>query len=331
MGKRKRRHDAFGRMYSVSPAQTELFHLRLLVLKVKGATSFEVLRTVDGQVCESIIATCLALGSIEDDDEWRRAIEEAAVWMMPGLLRKLFVRILVHCQPIYPDELWEAFKVKLSEDYAKQMTMCQAQRKTYAQIARMLITEGSSLSRFPAMEQLEILDQDEPHTLPADFAAIGMRQYNNLNDTQKTFVDDVLSAIDNENAQRTCFYIDGPGGSGKTFTYITLSNLVRGREKCVSAMACTGIAAILLPEGRTVHKTFGLPVLLYADSTSCIKVQSKQGEYLKNVDLFIWDEAPMAPRYALEVANRTFQDIMNSAKPFGGRIIILGGDFRQSK
>ena len=37
----------------------------------------------------------------------------------------------------------------------------------------------------------------------------------------------------------------------------------------------------------------------------------------------------MAPRYALEVADRTLRDIMNNNKPFGGKVIVLGGDFRQ--
>ena len=92
--KRQRGHRPIGRMYSVSPAQTELFHLRLLLLKVKGTKSLVDLRTVDGQVCESFIATCLALGLIEDDDEWQKAIDEATIWMMPGPLQKLFVRVL---------------------------------------------------------------------------------------------------------------------------------------------------------------------------------------------------------------------------------------------
>ena len=173
------------------------------------------------------------------------------------------------------------------------------------------------------------LDEGKPATSPAESTEIGMQQYAQLNDTQKIFVDAVLSAIENDNAEQTCFYIDGPGGSGKIFTYTTLSHLVRGRGKCVSAMAFPGISAILLPEGKTVHKTFGLPVPLYSDSSSNIKVQSNQGEYLKNVDFFIWDEAPMAPRYALEVADRTLRDMMNNNKPFGGKVIVLGGDFRQ--
>ena len=37
----------------------------------------------------------------------------------------------------------------------------------------------------------------------------------------------------------------------------------------------------------------------------------------------------MAPRYALEVADRTLRDLMNNNKPFGGKVIVLGGDFRQ--
>ena len=91
-------------------------------------------------------------------------------------------------------------------------------------------------------------------------------------------------------------------------------------------MAFTGIAATLLPKGRTVHKTFGLPIPLYNDSSSSIKAQPKEGIFLKETKVFIWDEAPMAPRYALEIINRTLQMIMGHELPFGGKIIILGGD-----
>ena len=99
--------------------------------------------------------------------------------------------------------------------------------------------------------------------------------------------------------------------------------------KVVSTMAFTGIAATLLPNGRTVHKTLGLPVPLYSDSSSNIEMQSKEADYLRSVDVFIWDEAPMAPRYALEIMNRLLQELMQNNLPFGGKIILIGGDFRQ--
>ncbi|XP_029174062.1 uncharacterized protein LOC114942791 [Nylanderia fulva] len=108
--KRKSHYNCVGRMYSVSPTQTELFHLRLLLLTVKGVTSFNDLKTVNGELCQSFSAACLALGLIEDDDEWIRAMNEAVEWMMPRQLRRLFVRILLHCQPLHPEELWENFK-----------------------------------------------------------------------------------------------------------------------------------------------------------------------------------------------------------------------------
>jgi len=61
-------------------------------------------------------------------------------------------------------------------------------------------------------------------------------------------------------------------------------------------MAFTGIAT-LLPNGRTIHKVSGLPVPLFLDSTSNIKIQSKEANKLKLVDVFILNEAPIAPCY----------------------------------
>ena len=77
-------------------------------------------------------------------------------------------------------------------------------------------------------------------------------------------------------------------------------------------MAFTGIAATLLPHGKTVHKVLQLPVPLYFDSSSKIKLECKESEYLKKLDVFIWDEAPMAPRYVIEIMDRTLRDIMNN-------------------
>uniref|UniRef100_A0A914YVZ4 ATP-dependent DNA helicase n=1 Tax=Panagrolaimus superbus TaxID=310955 RepID=A0A914YVZ4_9BILA len=94
-------------------------------------------------------------------------------------------------------------------------------------------------------------------------------------------------------------------------------------------MAFTGIAAILLPEGKTNHKTLGLPVPIYADSNSSIKPNTKQAKNLIETDVFIWDEAPMAPKYALEIMDRLLRDLTKTEEPFGGKILLLGGDFRQ--
>lgn len=45
-------------MYSVSPSQSDLYHLRLLMLHVKGVTSFNSLKTVNGVLQPSFTSAC---------------------------------------------------------------------------------------------------------------------------------------------------------------------------------------------------------------------------------------------------------------------------------
>ena len=51
--------------------------------------------------------------------------------------------------------------------------------------------------------------------------------------------------------------------------------------------------------------------------------------------LIIWDEAQMINRLCFEAFDRTLRDIMkieneeNSKNPFDGKVVVLGGDFRQ--
>ncbi|XP_058810656.1 ATP-dependent DNA helicase PIF2-like [Phymastichus coffea] len=159
---------------------------------------------------------------------------------------------------------------------------------------------------------------------------MGNQQYEKLNAEKKVIVDKILeTSRSNDYTGSTCSYIDGQGGSGKTFVYTTIYNLLMSENMKCSTMAFTGIATTLLPNGRTVHKTFGLPVPTFNNSSSNIKIQSDEGMLLKNTKVFIWNEAPMAPRCGLEIVNRSFKYIMNNDLPFGGKIMVLGGDFRQ--
>ena len=332
---RKNNFNNFGRMYAVSPTQTELFHLRLLLLHVKGGTSFEDLRTVDGIFHDSFAAACLARGLIEDDDEWFKAMEEATVWMMPQRLRLLFVRILIHCQPIYPERLWDRFKDPMSDDFSRYNEKNISHQMAYSCINDLLNKEGKSLADFPTMEQsvpiITSMDNNLHEGLQNE-SEIGARQYSQLNNEQKIIVDEVLNAARNESENQfgtKCIFVKGQGGSGKTFLYETIYHILKSENINVSSMAYTGIASILLPKGKTVHKTFGLQVPLFYDSSSNITAESKETQILRETKVFIWDEAPMAPRHALEIVDRTLKSIMNNDLPFGGKIMVLGGDFRQ--
>ena len=77
-------------------------------------------------------------------------------------------------------------------------------------------------------------------------------------------------------------------------------------------MAFTGIAVTLLPNRKTVHKVLGLPLPLLSDSSSNFSVRSKEGQFLRQTDVFVSEIIPMAPRYALEIMDRTLRDVMNN-------------------
>ena len=68
---------------------------------------------MDG-VYDTLTETCLAMGLIENDDEWRRAISEGAAYKMPSVLRRLFVVILIHCQATL-----ELYGMNLTINYQK--------------------------------------------------------------------------------------------------------------------------------------------------------------------------------------------------------------------
>ncbi|CAF2670294.1 unnamed protein product [Rotaria sp. Silwood2] len=155
--------------------------------------------------------------------------------------------------------------------------------------------------------------------------------YAMLNHDQRSVADAILARHGKQSITTagSCFFIDGPGGTGKTYLYNTLYHLFMGQGVHVMTVAWTGIAASLLPQGRTVHSRFKLPVPILETSTSSIRPNSKKADEIRRIQVFIWDEAPMAPCYALNAVDILLRDIMNIDALFGGKIMMLGGDFRQ--
>lgn len=151
-----------------------------------------------------------------------------------------------------------------------------------------------------------------------------------LNDDQQAAFAEITTAIVTD-PQKAHFYLQGQGGSGKTFLYKTLCYYYRGQGKTVLCVASTGIAALLLPDGRTSHSQFKIPIDLHEWSVSGITKQSMLAEVLRKADLIIWDEVPMQHKYCFEVVHRLLVDLRSSTHDvlFGGVPVILGGDFAQ--
>ncbi|XP_076062436.1 uncharacterized protein LOC143037768 [Oratosquilla oratoria] len=61
-----------------------------------------------------------------------------------------------------------------------------------------------------------------------------------------------------------------------------------------------------------------------------MRIPSPESEKIKKASLIIIDEASMLSGNALRVINNLLKEIMNSQRPFGGKVFLLGGDFRQT-
>ncbi|XP_050908267.1 uncharacterized protein LOC127121880 [Lathyrus oleraceus] len=70
------------------------------------------------------------------------------------------------------------------------------------------------------------------------------------------------------------FFVNGPGGTCKTFLYRTLMASLRSRGEIILATASSGIAATLLPSGRTAHSRFKIPIDIQPSSICGIQKQN---------------------------------------------------------
>ncbi|KAA6407002.1 MAG: hypothetical protein FRX48_09300 [Lasallia pustulata] len=107
---------SIGQMYHCSPITGEKFYLRLLLTVVQGPKSYEDLRTVDGQLCQSFQAACFALGLLEDDREWVSCFTEAVLFISGTALRTLLVTSLVHGGVTDLNSLWNRFCANICDD-----------------------------------------------------------------------------------------------------------------------------------------------------------------------------------------------------------------------
>lgn len=146
---------------------------------------------------------------------------------------------------------------------------------------------------------------------------------------QKGIFNEIMEAVLNDKGE--VFFVYGFGGTGKTFIWKTLSAAIRYRGMIVLNSDSSGIASLLLPGVRTAHSRFAIPITP-DDTTSCIiPPNSDLANLIKQASLIIWDEAPMMSKYCFQNLDRSLNDCLVNfdIKPFGGKVVVFGGDFRQ--
>jgi hypothetical protein len=224
------------------------------------------------------------------------------------------------------------------------LRLTDSQKKAYAliEIEKLMRQAGKSLRDYPdielpnaaEIEELgnrlinEELNYDKDQLKDEHLAIL-----NSLNTDQKKAFDAIMESINGGQGKQ--IFVEGYGGTGKTYLWKALTTKLRSEGKIVLAVASCGIAALLLQGGRTAHSRFRIPIKITEESTCEIKQGTHLAELLKRTSLILWDEAPMANKHCFEALDKSLRDIMrftnenSSERPFGGMTVVLGGDFRQ--
>ncbi|CAN1326882.1 ATP-dependent DNA helicase PIF1 [Linum perenne] len=344
---------AIGRVRSIPPRAGDVFYLRMLLTKIRGPTSYEHLRTVNGVVYSNNQTACQALGLLSGDDEWNSVMAEVTQWAMPPLMRSTFVALLIFCEVSTPNALFETWWLSMADDFKRRMQRLSndpleepptelLRNEVLQNLQTLLQNYSSSLSHFglpmptcwtPQPETDDLISQE----LQYDTTNEGMlydTYKSSLNTCQIIVHDAILAAL--SSIEGKLFFLYGHGGTGKTYLYNCLLSHVRSQGKIALVVASSGIAATLLPGGVTAHSRFKIPLDIDNTSTCSIKKGTALARLIRRATLIVWDEAPMVHRLSFEAVDRTICDIMDtpfegpSYKPFGGKTVLLGGDFRQT-
>ncbi|GFU97335.1 ATP-dependent DNA helicase [Trichonephila clavipes] len=263
-------------------------------------------------------------------------------------MRTLFAIILTTCFPSNPKDLWEKYKNYMSEDIlhrlraANQNPDIQFTPNVYNEALifivdicltianKGLVQLGMTASNRPANNLFDRDFQRETHYDSDELRTFVRTNLPQLILEQRIAYDRIMRAITEQSGG--LFFIDAPGGTGKTFFLSLILATIRSQNNIALAIASSGIAATLLDGGRTTHSALKLPLNFQnTEAPTCnISKNSGMGKVLQTYQIIIWDECTMSHKKALEALDRTLRDFRGNKWIFGGALILLSGDFRQT-
>ena len=325
----------------------EHFALRILLLNVKGPSSFEFLKSFNGTLYKTFHEAGLARGLINDTEQIRIYIQEAIAVDMGYQLRLMFAILICNIVDFSAEtigQLWEEYRDYFCDDYIHRLESTVAdvvERKKMAygyglidmerlikQCSAPMTNKKVGLPKPPDLPPFEKVDQT---IIKAQHQKMRIEMYAKIqsNKEQKKFVDDVMSAINSKSPQQRLFVLLASGGTGKSFCLNYLIHALRSEyNDNVIAVAFTGIAALLLNGGKTAHSQFRIK-----DDNCDVKGTDRLAKRINRCKLIIFDEISMVSNKILEKVDKMLRDIAiernNRYRVFGGKIVVFAGDLRQ--
>ncbi|XP_046389348.1 uncharacterized protein LOC124158205 [Ischnura elegans] len=320
------------RLFWISPNRGEQYYLRILLMTTPCRGYADLLSRGVGN-CRTFQDVARSLGLVEDEEEYADALGEASEFMVAHTLRSFFVLL---CNIGAPGAiLWEKYKNSLSEDYLDRHpeNPDAAYTSSLLAIDRGLRRQGSCLTDhgLPYVQDVttELSREQVQYSREKERSFVDEWQPK-LSEDQKIFYTHIESLFQDNNRRDRILFLDGPGGYGKTALLRVILAYARGHGYIALAVASSGIAASNMQGGTTAHSMFRLPIDL-GDGTGYWNVSngSQRAALIREAKIIIFDEAPMAHHYIFQILDRSLRDLMDNDLPFGGKIFVCSGDFRQ--
>lgn len=112
----RKKGQQIGRLTYTHHSSGEIWYLRMLLTKVQGPTSFEMLKTVNGVQFNTFHDACKEYGLLDDDKEWHVVLDQCAAGGLPPQIRQLFVHIIMNCKVTDLANLWDKHWNQMVDD-----------------------------------------------------------------------------------------------------------------------------------------------------------------------------------------------------------------------
>ena len=335
LSKRSDRNPSITRLEVISITAGELFFLRLILLNYPKCSYADCLQ-FNNRTYRTYQESAVAAGIVRDNDEVYSCFEEAEHFqdMTPTELRTLFVISTLQGFPTLRILNENRFRELMYDDYLHNYSPpnhAAAWNDLLCDFSRRFESDGKNMKDYGLPEpesmktELEIernkYDQNEQLEIYNKLC----QETPNTTEQQQIF-DEIMHAI--ERRLSKIYYIQGQAGSGKSTLAKKIISYCRSQAKLCAGCASTGLAATLYEGFETAHSLFKFPVIeddeREVDSPiECnLSKSPNRLEYLRQVDVILWDEFPSCDREVFEAAHRALNR-------FEGKVIITMGDMRQ--
>lgn len=339
---RRARGEKIARIKPVRPGFGEVFYIRML-LRYHAARSFNELKTINGVCYETHQQATRAAGLLEEQNEGRLAMEDAIMeYKSAAQLRFLFVMLILEGSPAM--DLWDRFKDNMALDYANnrfdeqtEWVHTQARERALEDIERLLGERQFTNADFGlprvTLKSAEIradLEYFAPQA--AQLAQFATDTIEKMSEEQR----DIYNIIDKDiydpdgHLRPRLHFLTGKAGRGKSFIVKAIIAKARSLGRITVVSGSTALSVSDVDGGRTAHSTFRIPVTDDNTGIECnVTMGSPRADYLREAAFIVWDELPMSHVAGWEAVDIKLRELTEVDEPFGGKVVIAIGDFRQ--